>query len=794
MAIAESPTETKLVGQSVKRKEDPRLITGGGQYLDDIKLPNTAHVAILHSPHAHARIRSIDTSAARALPGVIDVITGADLKDSVNPLPCAMPAGGVENHLVPHRVLAVDKVRFTGDNVAAVVAESPYIARDALDLIVVDYEVLPAVVDQEKAMADGAPQLHDEAPGNICMHWTASDAEGTDAAIKGAEVVVRQRFRNQRLIPTPMETRGAMARYDAGTGETTIWMTSQAPHVHKILLAAFVLGIPEHKLRCIAPEVGGGFGAKIFLYADMAIVAVLAKRTGRPVKYVETRSENYVVTTHGRDHIQDVELSATRDGRITGLRVRCMANLGAYLSTIAPGVVATLFGSMVSGPYKIPNIFSEIYGVYTNTAMVDAYRGAGRPEATYLIERMVDLLAAELKMDPAEVRRKNFIQPQDFPYTPPKLGMLPYDSGEYAKTLDVALQKSGYAELRRRQEEARAQGRLVGIGLASYVEICGVAPSAWIQKEGWGGPLYESAQVRVLATGKVIATTGTSPHGQGHETTFAQIVADQFGIGMDDVEVVHGDSAGAPFGLGTYGSRSLAVGGSALVKASQKVREKIMAIGAHLLEVAPEDVEYTGGAVSVKGTPGRQKTFGEIAMAAWLGTSLPPGMEGQLEATGVFDPPDCTFPFGTHICEVEIDRETGRPTITRYVAVDDVGPVINPMIVDGQVHGGIAQGIGQALYEGAVYDDNGQLLSGSMTDYTVPKTTDVPRFDLDRTVTPSPVNPLGSKGAGETGTIVSTPTVVGAVMDALSPLGIRHIDMPLTAQTIWKAMQAAQKH
>ncbi len=791
MAIAEPPgVENKLVGASVKRKEDPRLITGTGQYLDDIKLPGMAHVAILRSPHAHARIRSIDVTAARTLPGVVDVVTGADLVESVNPLPCAMPAGGVENHLATHRVLAVDKVRYVGDGVAAVVAEDAYIAHDALEHIAVDYEVLPAVVDQEQAMAEGAPQLHDEAPNNVCMHWTAGDQAGTDAAINSAEVVVRQRFHNQRLIPNPMETRGAIGRYDAGTGETTVWMTSQAPHVAKILLAAFVLGIPEHKVRCIAVEVGGGFGAKIFLYPDMAIVAVLSKRVGRAVKWVETRSENYTSTTHGRDHIQDVELAATRDGTITGLRVRSLANLGAYLSTIAPGVVATLFGRMVSGAYKIPHISSEVYGVYTNTAMVDAYRGAGRPEATYMIERMVDLLAAELGMDPAALRRKNFIPPEAFPYSPPNMGLVPYDTGEYAKTLDAALNKIGYADLRRQQQEARAAGRLMGIGLCTYVEICGVAPSAWIQKEGWGGPLYESAQVRVLATGKVVATTGTSPHGQGHETTFAQIVADQFGIGLEDVEILHGDSAQGPFGLGTYGSRSLAVGGSALVKASQKVREKVTAIGAHMLEVAVEDVEFADGAVSVKGAPGRQKTFGEIAMAAWLGTSLPPGMEGQLEATSVFDPEDCTFPFGTHICVVEVDRETGQPTILRYVAVDDVGPVINPMIVDGQVHGGIAQGIGQALYEAAVYGENGQLLSGSMADYAVPKASDLPIFELDRTVTPTPVNPLGSKGAGETGTIAATPAVVNAVMDALAPLGIKHVDMPLTAQHIWTAMNS----
>ena len=495
MAIAEPPRMTpKLVGTSIKRKEDPRLITGNGQYLDDIKLPGMAHVAILRSPHAHARIHHIDTSAARALPGVIDVITGADLVDSVNPLPCAFPAGGVENHIPPHRVLAVDRVRYVGDGVAAVVAE----------------DELSAVVDVERALEQGGAPVWDNAPGNEAYRTEAGDKAATEAAFKNAHLVASLRIVNQRLIPNPMETRGAIARYDPGTGEMTIWMTSQCPHVHKILLAAFVLGIPEHKVRCIAPEVGGGFGSKIFVYPDMAICAVLAKRVGRPVKFVETRSENYVATTHGRDHIQDVELAATRDGTITGLRVRSLANLGAYASTGAPGVVATLFGRMVSGCYKIPHIFNEAYGVYTNTSMVDAYRGAGRPEATYLIERMVDLLAAELQMDPAEVRRKNFIPPEAFPYEPPALGLVPYDTGEYARALDAALAKASYAELRRQQQEARAQGRLMGIGLSSYVEICGLAPSDWVQKEGWGGPLYESAHVRVLATGKVVATTGTT--------------------------------------------------------------------------------------------------------------------------------------------------------------------------------------------------------------------------------------------------------------------------------------------
>jgi aerobic carbon-monoxide dehydrogenase large subunit len=782
-----------LVGQSVKRKEDPRLITGRGRYLDDIHLPNMTYAAVLRSPHAHARIVSIDTNRARQHPGVQAVFTGADMQETINPLPCAMPAGGVDNHVPPHRVLAVDKVRYVGDGVALVVADDPYVAQDALELIDVEYEVLPAVVDVEKAIASGAPQLHEEAPGNICMRWTAGNKERTDAAFAAAEVTVRHRIHNQRLIPNPIETRGALANYEVGTGETTIWMTSQAPHVMKLLLAAFVLGIPEHKLRVIAPEVGGGFGAKIFLYADMAYTAWASKRVGRPVKFVETRRENYLATTHGRDHTQDIELAATRDGTITGLRVKCLANLGAYLSTVAPGIPTTLFGRMVSGVYRIPAIWCEVDGVFTNTSMVDAYRGAGRPEATYMIERMVDLLADELGMDPAEVRRKNYIPPDAFPYSPPDMGLVPYDSGNYAVALDRALQAVGYQQFRKDQEETRKAGRLLGIGVCSYVEICGIAPSAWFQSQGWGGPLYESAQVRVLATGKVIAATGSSPHGQGHETTFSQIVADEFGIGIDDVEILHGDTNGQPFGLGTYGSRSLAVGGTALVRSAQKVKEKITAIGAHMLEVSPEDVEYRDGAVQVKGAPGRSKAFGEIAFAAWMVTGLPPGMEGGLEATTFYDPPNCTFPFGTHICTVEVDPDTGRVTILRYVAVDDVGPVINPMIVDGQLHGGIAQGIGQALYEGAVYGDDGQLLTGSMMDYCVPKAADMPTFETDRTVTPSPVSAFGAKGAGEAGTIASTPTVVNAVVDALSHLGIRDLQMPLTPQRVWRAIQETQQ-
>ncbi len=789
-------TATTFVGSSVKRVEDPEFITGSGTYLDDIKLPGMAHMAILHSPHAHARIRGIDTSKAQQHPGVLAVFTGKDTA-GINPLPCAWQAGGVENHVNTPHVLASDEVRYVGDAVAVVVAEDPYTARDALELIEVDYEPLPAVVDPEKATQEGAPQLHENAPNNVCMRWTAGNQEATDRAFEQAEVVVKQRLVNQRLIPTAMETRGAIGSYNPGTGEFTIWMTSQAPHVMKLLLAAFVLNVPENKIRCISPDVGGGFGSKIFCYADMALVAFASRQLGRPVKYVEDRTENYQWTTHGRDHVTYAEIAGTRDGRITGLRVRTYANLGAYLSTIAPGIPTTLYGRMVPGVYKIPATFVEVLGVYTDTAMVDAYRGAGRPEAAYLIERMVDLFAREVGMDPAEVRRRNFVPPNEFPHDN-GVGMLPYDSGEYEKALNRALELSGYPEFRREQEEARRQGRLLGVGLSSYVEVCGVAPSAWIglNGQGWGAGLWESANVRVHLTGKAVVTTGTSPHGQGHATTFAQLVADELGVPMEDVIVEHGDTQGTPFGFGTYGSRSLAVGGSAILRSTAKIREKARKLAAHMLEASEEDVVWENGRFTVRGSPESARTIPEIALAAATGYSLPEGMEPYLDETSYYDPPNCTFPFGTHVCMVEVDRDTGETRLVRYVAVDDVGNVINPMIVDGQLHGGIVQGVAQAMWEQGVYTEDGQLVTGSLMDYALPKASMLPNFELDRTVTPTNVNAMGAKGAGEAGTIAATPAVVNAVMDALAPLGIRHLDMPLAPEKVWHAIQersASQK-
>ena len=781
-------TETRVVGQALKRREDPKLITGKGNFLDDIKLHGMLHAAVVRSPYAHAKIKSIDTSKAKAHPGVVAVFTGEDMLD-INPLPCAWQAGKVQNNVNTPRALAVGKVNFAGDAVALVVAENRYVARDALDLVEVEYEPLPVVVDAKKATEPGAPQIHENAPNNVVMEWECGDKAAADQAVASAAVVVKEQIVNQRLIPTPMETRGALARFDEATGEFTVWMTSQAPHVMRLLLTAFVFGIPEPKLRCISPNVGGGFGQKIFCYSDMAFTMWAARRLGRPVKYVEDRSDNYKYSTHGRDHITDVELAGTRDGQITGMRVKTYANLGAYLSTIAPGIPTTLYGRIMTGVYKIPAAHCHVTGVYTNTAMVDAYRGAGRPEASYLIERMVDRFAAEIGMDPADVRRKNFIQPQDFPYDN-GLGLLPYDSGNYEPALDRALAMVGYADLRKEQEEARKQGRYLGIGVSSYVEICGVAPSAWIglPGEGWGAGLWESANVRVHLTGKVVATTGSLPHGQGLETTFAQIVADELGVPYEDVIVEHSDTAGTPFGYGTYGSRSAAVGGTALFKSVTKIKEKAKKIAAHMLEANPDDIVYENGRAYVQGSPDQGKSLGEIALQAAVAYSLPEGMEAFLDETTYYDPPNCTFPFGTHIAVVEVDPDTGMVELKRYVGCDDVGNPINPLIIDGQLHGGIAQGIAQALYERGVYDENGQLLSGTLMDYAVPTASMLPSYELDRTVTPSPVNPMGVKGAGEAGTIGSAQAVMNAVIDALSPFGVKHLQMPATPENVWRAI------
>jgi len=682
--------------------------------------------------------------------------------------------------------------------VAAVIAETAAQAVDALEAIVVEWEPLAVVVDAEKATQPGAPQLHENAPNNVVFNWTVGNKSGTDAAVDSAEVVVRQRVVNQRLIPNPMEVRGDIGVFNPGTDEYTIWMSSQTPHIQRLLLAAFVMGIPEHKIRCISPDVGGAFGSKIFCYADMALCLFASKAlNGRPVKWVETRRENYQSTIHGRDHITYLEIAGTRQGEITGLRVKTFANLGGRLSTIGPGIPTTLYGRVLSGCYKIPNVYCEVTGVYTNTTFVDAYRGAGRPEATYVVERAMDLFADEIGMDPAELRRRNFIAPDKFPYDNPSgLGTasngekIYIDSGNYEPAMDMALKTVGYDSLAKAKTDARARGKYLGLGLSTYIEVCGVAPSKWIGAvgEGWGAAMWESANLKIHLTGKVVLTMGTQPQGQGHETTYAQIIASELGLTMDDIIVQHSDTQGTPFGYGSYGSRTSSVGGTAAVKAAGKVREKARHYAAHMLEASVDDIEVVGNEYRVKGSPEKKKTLQEIAFALDLGFSLPAGMEPYLDETVYHDTPNCTWPFGTHIAVVEIDEETGKVDLVRYVAVDDVGKKINPMIVDGQLHGGIAQGVGQALWEGAVYDDDGQLLSGSMLDYAVPRASWFPNFELGETVTPSPVNPLGVKGVGEAGAIASTAAVANAVMDALSPFGIRHIDMPFTAPKVWRAM------
>ncbi|HEV8535443.1 MAG TPA: xanthine dehydrogenase family protein molybdopterin-binding subunit [Candidatus Limnocylindria bacterium] len=780
MTTATTPT---YIGARVARKEDPRLITGDGTFTDDVTLPGMVYVSLVRSPHAHANIRRIDTAAAKKEPGVVAVLTGKDL-EATGMLPVFITVPNMSGS--KHMPIAADKARYAGDAVAAVVAETRDAAKRAADAITVDYEPLPVVVDATAALEPGAPIIHEELKSNLVFTYPVKGGD-IEKAFKDAEVKTSLRIVNQRLIPNAMEPRAVAARFEAG--ELTLWSTTQIPHFVQ-LIASLNLGLSQNKVRVIAPEVGGGFGSKLQVYAEELLVGYLAKTLGRPVKWTEERREGYLATIHGRDHVSDLELAAKRDGTLLGLRVRTVANVGAYLQAFAPGIPTILHMFVVPGPYRLPAYDYEMRGAYTNTTPVDAYRGAGRPEAAYLIERAMDRLADEIGMDPAELRRKNFIPKDAFPFN--TISGISYDSGDYAPALDRALAMADYKGFEKRRAEAKARGNYRGIGISSYIEICGLAPSKANAAlgVGWGG--YESARIRVHPTGAVQVFTGTSPHGQGHETSWAQIAADALGVTPNDIEVRHGDTFESPgMGVGTFGSRSLAVGGIAVHKAAEKVREKVVQIGAHLLEASPADVVVEGGKVFVKGVPEKAKNFGDISMAAYLANNLPEGMEPGLEATVYYDPPNFTFPFGTHIAEVEIDGETGAVRIVRYSACDDCGRQINPMIVEGQLHGGIAQGIGQALYETAVYDENGQLLSGSMMEYHVPTAEDIPAFQLDHTVTLSPSNPLGVKGIGEAGTIGSTPAVANAVIDALSPLGIRHLDMPLTSEKIWKAMKAA---
>ena len=779
---------TRIFGSGIRRREDPRLITGGSVYTDDVTLPGMVHAAILRSPHAHARISGVDTTAAAAAPGVIAVYTGADVDGILAPIPCAWLPPESDVKAVAHPAIAKDIVRYQGDAVAVVVADTRYQAEDALELINVSYAPLPAVVNPAAAMDPGAPQLHDDAPNNQAFHWVATGGD-PDAAFAAADVIVSDTIVQQRLVPNAMEPRSALANWLRSMGELTLWSTSQNPHIVRFL-ASLITGVPEHKIRVIATEVGGGFGSKIPVYADEMIAAFCAMKLNRPVKWTETRSENFLATIHGRDHIEKVEMAATRDGKITGVRSVVHAGMGAYLSTAAPGVPTILHGLMYSGPYTLAATRADIYGVFTNTTPVDAYRGAGRPEATFLLERLMDLAAAELGLDPVEIRRRNLIPKFDNSHD--VATGLTYDSGDYAAALDLALDRAGYAGLREEQAAARERGHYIGIGVSSYCEICGLGPSQVAGAVGFGGGLWESAVVRFHPSGKVNAYVGVSPHGQGEETTFAQIVSEALGVPVDDVEIIHGDTDNTPMGWGTYGSRTTAVGAGALMLGLDKIKDKARALAAHLLEAAEADIDYADGQFFVRGAPDQAKSIQEIALMANVAWNLPPGMEPGLEASAFYDPPNFVYPFGAHVAVVDVDPDNGHIELRRYVAVDDCGPQINPMIVEGQVHGGVVQGAGQALWEGAVYDDNGQLLTGSMQDYALPKAHMVPDIETLSSETPSPHNPLGVKGIGETGTIASTVTIYNAVIDALRPLGVTRLEMPLTPQRVWQAIQAAK--
>src|SRR6266850_493462 len=763
---------SKSVGARIKRREDPSLIRGLGQYVDDVKLPEMLHVAILRSPHAHARIKSIDTAAADQHPGVVAVVTGAALRDQIGTLPTT--ADNPTLRIPKHFVLGVDKVCYVGEGVAAVVAESRYTARDAIDLIQVEYDPLPAVTDPEKALAPDSPVIHSEWPDNLAFHWEQTQGE-VEKAFKQADKIVKQKLVHQRLAPIAIETRGVLARYLAADKELTVWSSTQIPHLLKTHLAN-MLQLPEAQVRVIAPDVGGAFGSKLNVYAEEGLLAWMAIKLGRPVKWAEERRENIQATIHGRGQVGEVEAAVKKDGTILGLRYKVIADIGAYHQLFTPAI-PPFTGLMLSGCYKIPAISMELAAVFTNKMSTDAYRGAGRPEATYVIERMVDRIAQELKIDPVKVRRKNFPKPAEFPFK--TATGLAYDSGNYQLALSKALKLAGYEKLRSDQKRLRNQGKYLGIGISTYVEICAMGPKG----------MWEYGKVQVEPNGKVTVLSGASPHGQGQETSFAQIVADELGIEMDDITVIHGDTAAVPKGIGTFGSRATAVGGIAIYQSAQKVKEKAREIASHLLEVDPGDLNFAEGRFSVKGVPKKGFTFQQIAQAAHLAKNLPKGMEPGLAADSQFEPSNFTFPFGTHICVVEVEPQTGRIEIKKYIAVDDCGKVINPLLVDGQIQGGIVQGMGQALFEEVIYDENGQLLTGSLMNYALPRAADLPRFNLTRTETPTPVNPLGIKGIGEAGTIGSTPAVVNAVVDALAPFGVIHIDMPLTPQKIWSLCQ-----
>jgi len=782
------------IGAAVRRKEDRRFITGAGRYTDDINRPGQLYAYIVRSPLAHARVRQVDTSAALEAPGVVAVLTGSDMAaDGVGGLPCGWGVANKDGSPMVepgHPCMVVDRVRYVGDQVAVVLAGTRSQAKDAAELVDVDYEELPAVTDIRSATADGAPLVWDEAPGNVCYDWELGDAAAVDAAFDKAAQVVSIDVVNNRLIPNAMEPRAAIGEYDEATGDYTLYTTSQNPHVIRLLMGAYVLGIPEHKLRVVAPDVGGGFGSKIFHYAEEAIVTWAAKRAGRPVKWTADRSESFISDAHGRDHVSHAELALSADGDFLGLRVRTLANLGAYLSTFAPSVPTYLYATLLAGTYKTPAIYAEVKAVFTNTVPVDAYRGAGRPEASYLLERLVDKAARVTGIGPVELRRRNFIDPDSFPYQTPVA--LEYDIGDYNACLDKALEIANYAGFEQRRKASAERGRLRGIGLATYIEACGIAPSNVAGALGARAGLYEVGTIRVNPTGSVTVLTGSHSHGQGHETTFAQLVTEALGVDIDSVEVVHGDTGKIPFGMGTYGSRSLAVGGMALMAALDKVKAKSKKIAAHLLEASEADIEFVDGKLTVAGTD-RSVTFGEVALAAYVPHNYPLDvLEPGLEETAFYDPKNFTFPAGCHIAEVEVDPDTGVVELQSFVAADDFGRIVNPMIVEGQVHGGVVQGIGQALYEQCVYEpDSGQLLTGSMMDYCLPKADNVPNFEVATNTTLCTHNALGVKGAGEAGAIGSTPAVINAVVNALSGIGVDDVPIPATPERVWQAIRRA---
>jgi carbon-monoxide dehydrogenase large subunit len=760
----------KLVGKRIRRREDPRLITGTATYVDDVQMPGMHHAAIVRSPHAAANIRSINIKAAASAPGVVAVFTGQDT-ETVGPVPCGASLPGLR---VPHHyILAMKRVYFVGHPVAVVVATDKYLARDAADLVEIDWDVLPAVADPEKAIAPGAPAVHPEWPDNTAFNYHQEGGD-VDRAFAEAEVVVKQRITSQRLVPSAMETRGVVAEWRRADRQLNLYTSTQVPHLVRTLVAG-MLGLEENRMRVIAPEVGGAFGSKLNVYAEEALMGFVAMKIGKPVKWIESRRENFLCTIHGRGHVDYFELAAKKDGTILGIKLKLIQDLGSYHQLLTPAI-PTLSVLMMPGLYRTKNVRADIVGAFTNCVPTDAYRGAGRPEATHGIERMVDILADELKMDPAEIRFKNFVHNEEFPY--PTATGLTYDSGNYAAPLEKALATVGYVKLRAEQAEARKQGRLMGIGICTYGEICGIGPSPATPAGGW-----ECGTVRVEPSGKVTMLTGTCHHGQGEETTFAQIAADELGVSIDDILVLRGDTAIVPYGIGTFGSRATAIGGTALYYALQDLKVKIKKFGAMLLE--SDDVTFSGGQVICNKT-GKSKSLAEIAAASYRAMKLPPNTEPGLVATHFWEPPNFTFGFGAHIAVTEIDAETGHIKVRRYLAVDDCGNILNPLIVDGQVHGGVAQGMGQALWEQAVYDDNGQLVTGEYMDYAMPRAHMMPWIESEHTITPSPVNPLGVKGVGEAGTIGASPSLVNSVVDALSHLGVRHIDMPLTPEKIWK--------